>query len=523
MAWHIFKKDWKLLWPFFLAVAAVQFMPAAIRVKLGLFGEDPALEYALIPTAAFAFFGVAFLAAAIVHQDSIPGVRQDWLIRPVRRGDLLMAKLLFVLVLVEGAAIAAATFEVLASGFSLRESLAAAFFQNLFLISTVTLPAVALASATRTTMECVIGAIVTYLGGVLLLIAFTTAGGGNENFTSIGTGAAWITQSAGLIVILLGTCFVLGMQYIYRTTGMARGSVAVSCVLYVTVLAFLPWKALFAFQQRLSSQPGAAHSMTLSFDAARGKYHQPSGITLSDQELWDRLHKAGSPAELFLPLSISGLPDDSILKADKSELRLISSNGTIVYRGVGEKLEVRQEGTSNRQSSAYQEFDIPEAIYSRLKSQTLRVEIGYSLTLFRLDTAFGIPALGGDLRSAKLGWCETQMNASETAVELRCMQPGSGPTCFTAFLENPSTSVRNPSFYNCYPNYAPRFLRTDTDPISHYGLDLRFRDPSGLTQYPIDGPQLPGSRVVLRLYEPQDHFTRQLIIPAISLHDWEST
>ena len=126
MVWHIFKKDWKLLWPFFLAVAAIQFIPAAIRVKLGLFGEDPVLEYVLDPATVVACLAVAFLAVAIVQQDSIPGVRQDWLVRPVRRRDLLVAKLLFVLVLVEGAAIAAATFQVLASGFSLRESLTAA-------------------------------------------------------------------------------------------------------------------------------------------------------------------------------------------------------------------------------------------------------------------------------------------------------------------------------------------------------------------------------------------------------------
>jgi len=523
MVWHIFKKDWKLLWPFFLAVAAIQFIPAAIRVKLGLFGEDPVLEYALVPATSIACLAVAFLAVAIVHQDSIPGVRQDWLVRPVRGRDLLVAKLLFILVLVEGAAIAAATFQVLASGFSLRESLTAAFFQNLFLISMITLPAIAFASATKTSMECIIAAIVTYVGGAALLIAFAIARGGNERPASVGTGASWITLSAGLIVFVLGTCVVLGMQYIYRRTAIARGAIAVSCVLFVVVFELLPWKPLFAFQQHLSSQPGVAHSMTLSLDATLGKYHQPSGLTLSDQELWERSHKQGSPAELFVPLSISGLPADSILKADKSELRLISSNGQVVYRGSGEDLEVRQEGTSNRQSSAYQEFDIPQAIYSRLKSQTLRVEIGYSLTLFRLDTAFGIPALGGDLRSPKLGWCETQMNESGSAVELHCMQAGNAPTCATAFLENPSTGMRNPSLSSCEPDYAPHFLRSDVDPISHYGLNLRFRDPSRLTQYPVDGPQLPKSQVVLRLYDPQDHFTRQLIIPAISLRDWEST
>jgi hypothetical protein len=52
--------------------------------------------------------------------------------------------------------------------------------------------------------------------------------------------------------------------------------------------------------------------------------------------------------------------------------------------------------------------------------------------------------------------------------------------------------------------------------------NLPFRDPSGLTHFPVDGPQLPTSRVVLRLYQPEDHFTRHLVIPAVTLQDWES-
>ena len=51
---------------------------------------------------------------------------------------------------------------------------------------------------------------------------------------------------------------------------------------------------------------------------------------------------------------------------------------------------------------------------------------------------------------------------------------------------------------------------------------LGFRDPSGLAHYPVDGPQLAKSQVVLRLFEPEDHCTRQLTIPAIHLSDWES-
>src|ERR1700733_14734931 len=110
MVWHIFRKDWKLQWKLFLAVAAIQFLPAIIRVKLGFFGEDPTLEYLLAPLGYIVILASALLTIAIVQQDSIPSVREDWLIRPVPRGDLLFAKLLFAVVLVQATVLAADTF-----------------------------------------------------------------------------------------------------------------------------------------------------------------------------------------------------------------------------------------------------------------------------------------------------------------------------------------------------------------------------------------------------------------------------
>jgi hypothetical protein len=58
--------------------------------------------------------------------------------------------------------------------------------------------------------------------------------------------------------------------------------------------------------------------------------------------------------------------------------------------------------------------------------------------------------------------------------------------------------------------------------MTRFGAGLPFHDPSGLAQYPVDGSQLAESRVVLRIYQPLDHFTRRLVIPEIRLKDWES-
>jgi hypothetical protein len=149
MVWHIFKKDWKLLWMFVLVVSVVHWMGAAIFHKLGLFGEDPMLEMLGEALPILAVFGSAFLIAAIVHLDAIPGVRQDWLVRPIARRDLVLEKFLFVVLMVNGPIFVEVLLQGLASRFSLRASLAAALWQVAFLFFAFALPLFSFASVTQ--------------------------------------------------------------------------------------------------------------------------------------------------------------------------------------------------------------------------------------------------------------------------------------------------------------------------------------------------------------------------------------
>ena len=64
-------------------------------IQSGLFRDLPAAEALQRPLNMAWFIGIAALAAAVVHQDPIPGVDQDWLIRPLHRTQLLLAKLAF--------------------------------------------------------------------------------------------------------------------------------------------------------------------------------------------------------------------------------------------------------------------------------------------------------------------------------------------------------------------------------------------------------------------------------------------
>jgi hypothetical protein len=50
---------------------------------------------------------------------------------------------------------------------------------------------------------------------------------------------------------------------------------------------------------------------------------------------------------------------------------------------------------------------------------------------------------------------------------------------------------------------------------------LPFYDPSGLVRYPVGGPQLAESRVVVTNFQPASHFLRRVLIPAVRLQEWE--
>ena len=131
MIWHICKKDMKLLWPFVLGAAGIQFTSAGMRYAMDHIRVSEALLDISNLLQLGALLVSALLIATVVHQDAIPGVRQDWLVRPISRRDLLLAKLLFVLLLVHGPILLTDTMEGLLNGFPIGQSLTAAVSRSL--------------------------------------------------------------------------------------------------------------------------------------------------------------------------------------------------------------------------------------------------------------------------------------------------------------------------------------------------------------------------------------------------------
>ena len=210
---------------------------------------------------------------------------------------------------------------------------------------------------------------------------------------------------------------------------------------------------------------------------------------------------------------------------DRADIRLVGSDGVTLFRdrraatlGYGDDFSARKaEGGAAR---AYQRIIFPRAVYDRVRTQRVRVEIDYSLTLFELEAANAVAAVEGDGRFAAFGWCKTKIDDDGDEIAVGCVNTGRAPTCVSMTLDNPTNGKRNPANLHCDPDYAPYPVHVYPDAMSQLGGGIRFRDIRGLAKYPVDGSQLADARVLLKSYRPEAHFTRRLVIPDIRLSEW---
>jgi hypothetical protein len=512
MIWHIFKKDARLLWWLAAGIAAFRFAEVAVVQSMGLFPANPRLRNLVAYLAMGGILGVGFAICAVVHQDAIPGVRQDWLARPIRRRDLLLAKLLFIVLLIQFPIFLGDLIQGVAAGFPAGASLAAAASRSIMLLLIVDIPFLALASLTRNLLEAVMAGVL----GFFLFAIFALFSEGRFRPTW-GTGEEWITVTALALTMCLGAAILLRLQFFRRRTRLARCLAGLFAVLSFCSTS-MPWQPAFAIQKSLSPAPASVAAIGVSFAPDAGKIKRDASFPLlTGNEVL---------AAIYLPMRVSGLPEGSGLQSDRAEIRLSVSGGGPVsalpaFPQI--RLGARRTHASAADQDTYQMILIPGDLYSRVKDRPVRLEIDYSLTLFTLASSHALPALNGNDHIPGVGWCGTKINAAETAVQVICEQAGRGPDCMTLVLEHIPTRLRNPERFGCDADYAPyRDWIFIPDGFARFGGNLPFRDANGLAKYAVNGSKLGESRVLMQIYRATDHFTRKLVIPEMRLSDWQA-
>ncbi|HEY4342328.1 MAG TPA: hypothetical protein VGM97_20485 [Steroidobacteraceae bacterium] len=517
MIWHIFKKDARLLWPIAALVALLQVcatIPAHL-IDHGMRTSQLMMLRELLP--ALALLGIMVMVVLAVHQDPIPGARQDWLIRPIRRRDLAVAKLLFVLLMVQVPLWAVDVGAELADGFALPAAAAAAATRNLQVLCVLALPAMMLGAITRTFIEALIVAIAAWILFVGIGQVVISELLGVEQ--SIGdTGAGWMVIAALDGISLIASAAILAVQYSGRRTILARGFVGVAGVLLICVM-FLPWSLASGVQAALSPQPTAARGITVEFDPQAGRYRVPAGAASS------------GASTLHLPLRVGGMPEDSSVLMDYAYIRINGLDGATLYAGqvhrqfdgrtmFDGRFEVRAGRADGPIHSAEQSILLPSDVYARLANRQVRMAIDYSLTLFGPAATYSLPTSSARTLIPGLGRCRTGIDPEGDDVSIGCLSTARLPSCLSVYLEHPATGLKNPERHSCDRDYAPGLIaKFWPDAIDRVGGEVPFYDFSGLVRYPVEGSKVATARLIIKTYAVLDHFSRQVATPIVRLAD----
>jgi hypothetical protein len=526
MIWAIFKKDWTLLWPLAVLVMLIQVAFEWASYQYGFFGASP-LARELLPLLTPAWFvGVVALAIGIVHEDTIPGVDQDWLVRPLPRGDLLLAKLLFVLVSVCLPMLVINVVHELALGFRALPSVGDAVYKEAYLFICLLIPAMAVASATRNVRDLIVlvaGLVVLYV--VTSWIAAMLLG--VDRCPTCDTSVSWLQHLLQHLGLLAGSAAVLGLQYYQRRTHVSRMILAGGVVLLIIVQ--LPWDTAFTLQTRMGvpigTSPATIQIAAEATEVAAGDGPAPGGkggarratqallqgdVDSAIANLQSIHQRRSTTVTLNVPLRVSGMTHDDLLVVDRANFSLLDAKGTVLYRGTGaERKSVPLRPDPAEPDVRWQKFAIPAAMYQRIGSQVAGVVVDFSLTIRAVVAQHRIAVLAGEIRSPEVGVC--QSGADSSGVSIRCKQIGRAPNCYAATLYGPD-GRHNPPVDSCASDYRP-FIPTVESIINLNGIDLPIRDNYGVAHYEVDGSDLADSYIILKVYETGQHFRRQVSSP----------
>ena len=510
MILHILKKDMRILWPYALGVALTDLAAAILQAMIEAFQLRADAEILTAFLWALNIIALVFdfaLIAMVVQLDPLPGTRQDWLARPIRRRDMMLAKLLFVMFFVQAPLLAADTLHGLAVGFPFGQSLAAASARNLYLFGLWTLPVLAIAAVTGNIKQTLGLGLAASVGG--LAVAHTILELYALFNVTPDTGHTMTSFVLQMGVLLAGAAAVIGLQYFRRATGHARLVLSLAAILAMAAYFLLPQDMAYAIEGRFSPSPG--HDLSLAFAPSAAKFSVADSATLAagSENLIER------SAVVALPLAVAGLPSRLTLVGGHVQATLTAPDGNSI------KLEVDDFALQMRhrpETVYYQMLRVPGGFFDAHRGQSMRVTLDYDLAIHRPQGTYEMAAEGGTLVIPRVGRCATSVNPSGTSVLLRCMQAGQEQMRVSAALTDPGKGFSNPTRTLYRPSDAP--YRTGNAMITRFGSALPFRIAEVAAGFPVGAAQIPEAKVRLSASEPLTWIVRHITITGVRLDAW---
>ncbi|MBV8145290.1 MAG: hypothetical protein JO184_09825 [Gammaproteobacteria bacterium] len=482
MIWHIFKKDLRLVWPMAVVVGLAQFLTAGLLSFHGQFerGVSDYSQYGWLSNdvlPVICLLGIVILAVAVVQQDRLPGATQDWLTRPIPRGQLLAAKMVFILVIGLGPVLVSDVAGGILEHLRLRDVLAASLTRTLVLYGVVCLPALLIGIVTRSLTEALVFtlAVVVILGVETTVLAQT-----GLQAPVTGSGFAWTILLALLVMNAVAVTVLLPVQLRWRGTNRVRWIAAGYLCVAPTVIV-LPWGAAFGLQQAVAGH-GPQPAFAVGIDANRK-------VTFAAENAGRSVVQNPSQVSLALPVSVLASGPNQVWQLDYATVRLIDP--TSGYSLVSTHAYMTGDHYSPRGRSERLVASFPVELFHAAQARRAKVSATLFMTTYRLEASKSIVLLShgsiDEFSRCGLGYGDVA----------RCISTRPVGTCID--IVNMEATGRR-----VWPGFACR-----TTSYAPWPLPL-WRDPYFTFVLPSDSPisQDEKDARVLRNYAPNAHFIR---------------
>jgi len=506
MIWHIFKKDLRLLWPMAAIVSAVHVLNAVLLINGGGFARsstEQLSEYGWISNNALpgvSLLGLVILVIAAIQQDRLPGATQDWLTRPIPRGQLFAAKGLFIVLAGLLPILLADLAMGMAEHFGVADVIAASLTRSAVMLCLVCLPAVLIGVVTRSLTEALVFAVAII---VLLILELIAALQSRALSPVMQSGYSWTVVPIVILLNIGALSCLLPLQIRWRSGNRVRWILAA----YVCVLPavfFLPWGTAFQIDRAFGSRD-ALSPEAISLDATRQVSFTPTVDYGSPQ-------KTPTSVLVRVPIAVVEQRAGNPVFVDRVTFRARSAaGGGFSYEDIS---NVTQPGyllgrsvDTPKRSEVF--VSIPIDTFTAMRAGHARIEVDVFATKFRLAAEKSMNSLvGGSLDDH--GRCYERTDSRLPSKSIYCVSPRPVGNCFEIY--DPARRSRRQSFisfYSCSRSYAPWPLPLWRDPYYSVVLgsvDL-WRRMAGVEAGSDNSDE---SKLIVADYVPDVHFTRTI-------------
>jgi pimeloyl-ACP methyl ester carboxylesterase len=432
-------------------------LPLVALTALLFLGDAFILRLDLLPL--WSIWGtVALLVAFIVliisvfQLDSPASLTEDWLCRPVRKRELLGAKIALVLATVYLPHAIGTVIVDVSLGFSMPEVLldAVVLPDGMFLMLMPIMMFVAIITRTFVQAFGVLFAI--FICVFVIPTPFVRPPGPldlgifDELLTS---GMVWLAIAPARLASLALVVLAFWLVYWRKRLTLARGLMAFTVLVivfsFVLPMKLMSWKSTFALQAASGPAPPvdsariALRSTRTCFPATTRSQQSTdvAFVAASGNRRWgeEGLRGAGPNAVAFLTaIEARGLPLDWRVKLNYAQADYSAGGAPL------ESLRPANYITDNRSGGALTHvWMLPESTLRNLRGRKPLLQLTYSLTLLK-PREHSVPTDGRRHTLPGLGWCSAKIDEPGNRIDVDCFTAITHPSQISAQLNEISSS-----------------------------------------------------------------------------------